>query len=68
MNPKRIYEKGTVKQAVRFMRRNLLVTLQKFDDFDAFNKEPLTKSTNLLKRKHYVLKKPIVDLHFEDKK
>lgn len=48
------------------MRRNLLVPLPQFDDFDEFNKELLKKSFNLLKREHYVLKQPIVDLHFED--
>ena len=66
MNPERGYEKGTVEQAVRFMRRNLLVPLPQFDDFEEFNKELLKKSSNLLKREHYVLKQPIVDLHFED--
>ncbi len=49
LNTGRGYEKGTVEQGVRFMRRNLLVPLPSFDDFDAFNKE-------LLKREHYVLK------------
>lgn len=59
LNVMRPNEKGTVEQGVRFMRRNLLVPLPSFDDFDAFNKE-------LLKREHYVLKQPIIDLHFED--
>jgi|GEM_PF-1939567 hypothetical protein len=59
-------EKGTVEQGVRFMRRNLLVPLPSFDDFDLFNKELLDKSKELLKREHYVLKQPIIDLHFED--
>jgi len=66
MNPERGYEKGTVKQAVRFMRRNLLVPLPEFSDFDLYNKELLKRSSELLKREHYVLKQPIVDLHFED--
>ena len=66
MNPERGYEKGTVEQAVRFMRRNLLVPLPEFNNFDAFNKTLLEKSSNLLKREHYILKQPIVDLHFED--
>ena len=66
MNPERGYEKGTVEQAVRFMRRNLLVPLPQFDDFNAYNKELLKKSSDLLKREHYILKQPIVDLHFED--
>ena len=35
MNPKRGYEKGTVEQTVRFMRRNLLVPLPQFDYFDS---------------------------------
>ena len=47
-------EKGTVEQGVRFMRRNLLVPLPSFDDFDLFNKELLDKSKELLKREHYV--------------
>lgn len=55
MNPKRGYEKGTVEQAVRFMRRNLLVQLHEFSDFDLYNKELLKKSSKLLKRKHFVL-------------
>ncbi len=66
MNPKRGFEKGTVEQAVRFMRRNLLVPLPQFTDFDLYNKELLKKSSELLKREHYILKQPIVDLHFED--
>ncbi len=66
MNSCRGYEKGTVEQAVRFMRRNLLVPLPEFNNFDEFNKELLKKSSELLKREHYVLKQPIVDLHFED--
>ena len=66
MNPERGYETGTVEQAVRFIRRNLLVPLSQFDDFDEFNKELLKRSSELLKREHYVIKQPIVDLHFED--
>lgn len=59
MNPERGYEKGTVEQAVRFMRRNLLVPLPEFSDFDLYNKELLKKSSELLKREHYILKQPI---------
>ena len=66
MNPERGYEKGTVEQAVRFIRKNLLVPLPQFDDFNAYNKELLKRSSELLKREHYILKQPIVDLHFED--
>lgn len=66
LNVMRPNEKGTVEQGVRFMRRNLLVPLPSFDDFDLFNKELLDKSKELLKREHYVLKQPIIDLHFED--
>lgn len=66
LNTGRGYEKGTVEQGVRFMRRNLLVPFPSFDDFDAFNKELLDKSKDLLKKEHYVLKQPIIDLHFED--
>ena len=62
----RPHEKGTVEQGVRFMRRNLLVPLLSFDDFDTFNKELFDKSKELLKREHYVLKQPIIDLRFED--
>lgn len=62
----RPHEKGTVEQGVRFMRRNLLVPLLSFDDFDTFNKELLDKSKDLLKKEHYVLKQAIIDLHFED--
>ena len=49
MNPERGYDKGAVEQAVRFMRRNLLVPLPQFDDFNEFNKTLLTKSSELLK-------------------
>ena len=65
-NIERGYEKGTVEQAVRFMRRNLLVPLPEFSDFDLYNKELLKRSSELLKREHYVLKQPIEDLHYED--
>ena len=66
MNPERGYEKETVEQVVRFMRRNLLVPLPEFSDFDLYNKELLKRSLKLFKRKHYVLKQPKVDLHFKD--
>lgn len=66
MNLERGYEKGTVEQAIRFMRRHLLVPPPEFDDFVAYNKELIKKSSVLLKREHYILKKPIIDLHFED--
>lgn len=66
MNVSHGFEKGSVEQAVRYMRRNLLVPLPEFDDFDEYNKQLLQKSQDLLKREHYVLKQPIIDLHFED--
>ena len=66
LNINRGYEKGTVEQGVRYMRRNLLVPLPSFDDFDKYNLELLDKSKQLMKREHYVLKQPIIDLHFED--
>ena len=66
MNPMRPNEKGTVEQAVRYMRRNLLVPLPEFDDIDAYNKELLDRCKDALKREHYIYKKPIIDLHFED--
>lgn len=66
MNPMRPNEKGTVEQAVRYMRRNLLVPLPSFDDFEEYNKDLLDKCKNALKREHYIQKKPIIDLHFED--
>lgn len=66
MNPERGYEKGTVEQAVRFMRGNLLVSLPEFSSFYLYNKELLKRTSELLKCEHYVLKQPIVDLHFED--
>ena len=65
LNVDRGYEKGTVKQGVRYMRRNLLVPLSSFDDFDKYNLELLDKNEQLMKRDHYVLKQPIIDLHFE---
>lgn len=66
MNPNRGFENGTVEQAVRFMRRNLLVPLPSLDDLDEFNLELLDKWKHLLKREHYILKEPIINLHFED--
>lgn len=65
MNSKKLNEKGLVKQAVRYMRRNLLVTLPEFDNFEEYNKELLKKSKDLLKREHYVLKQSIIDLHLK---
>lgn len=38
------------------MRKNLLVPLPSFDDFDKFNLKLLDKSKQLMKREHYVLK------------
>ena len=55
-----------MEQGVRYMRRNLLVPLPSFDDFDKYNFELLDKSKQLIKREHYVLKQPIIDLHFKD--
>ncbi len=66
MNSERGNEKGSVEQGVRYMRRNLLVPVPAFTDFDQYNKELLDRCKNLLKREHYVLKQPIVDLHFDD--
>ena len=48
------------------MRRNLLVPLPSFDDFDKYNLELLDTSKQLMKREYDVLKQPIIDLHFED--
>ena len=48
------------------MRRKLPVPLPLFDDFDKYNLELLDKSKQLVNREHYVLKQPIIDLHFED--
>ena len=48
------------------MRRNLLVPLPSFYDFDKYNSKLLDRSKQLMKREHYVLKQPIIDLHFED--
>ena len=66
LNVNRGYEKGTVEQTVRFMRRNLLVPLPSFDNFDEYTKELLDRCKKLLKREHYILKEPFIDLHFED--
>lgn len=55
-----------MEQGVRYMRRNLLVHYLSFNDFDKYNLELLDKSKQLMKREHYVLKQPIIDLHFED--
>ena len=55
-----------MEQGVRYMRRNLLVPLPSFDDFGKYNLELLDKSKQLMKREHYVLKQPIIDLHLED--
>lgn len=49
LNPKRVYEKGTVEQIVRFMRRNLFAQFSKLIDFNAYSKELLVKSFNLFK-------------------
>ena len=54
-----------MEQGVRYMRRNLLVPLPSFDEFDKYNLELLDKSKQLMKREHYVLKQPIIDLRFE---
>lgn len=48
------------------MRRNLLVLIPEFGDFDLYNNDLLKRSSELLKREHYILKQSIVDLHFED--
>ena len=55
-----------MEQGVRCMRRNLLVPLPSFDDFDKYNLELLDTSKQLMKREYDVLKQPIIDLHFED--
>ncbi len=66
MNFENPNEKGSIEQAVRFMRRNLLVQLPEFNNFEEYNKELLKKSQDLLKREQYVLKQPSIDLHFKD--
>ena len=66
LNTQRGNEKGTVEQGVRFMRRNLLVPVPSFNNLEEYNKYLLDRCKELLKREHYVLKQPIVDLHFDD--
>lgn len=66
LNTQRGNEKGTVEQGVRFMRRNLLVPVPNFNNLEEYNKDLLDRCKELLKREHYVLKQPIVDLHFDD--
>lgn len=43
MSPEKGNEKGAVEQGVRFVRRNLLVPVPTFTDFDLYNKELLDR-------------------------
>ncbi len=66
MTPNKGNEKGSVEAGVRYVRRNLLVPIPKFDDIISFNKELLVNSTKLHDREHYIAQESIADLHFED--
>lgn len=61
-------EKGSVENALGYLRRNLLVPLPVIHDFDLYNKELLIKSESLFNREHYRKTFRIPDRFAEDKK
>ena len=48
------------------MRKNLLVPVPYFKDFNQYNIELLKKYAQLHNRKHYITDNNICDLHFDD--
>lgn len=66
-NPYSGNEKGSVENAVGFLRRNLLTPVPLIVDLEAFNQELLTKCDGLLETDHYRKKTPIKNLLVIDK-
>lgn len=65
-SPRKGNEKGSVEAGVRYMRKNLLVPVPYFKDFNQYNIELLKKYAQLHNRKHYITDNNICDLHFDD--
>jgi len=60
-------EKGSVENALGFLRRNILVPLPTIADFDAYNKELLNKSEACADRKHNRKPNKVCELFEQDK-
>lgn len=66
-NPYSGNEKGSVENAVGYLRRNLMVPPPVITDLDAFNKDLLTRCGRLLDQEHYRKKRELKDLLEQDK-
>ena len=66
-NPYSGNEKGSVENAVGYLRRNLMVPLPVITDLDAFNRGLLTRCDELLGQEHYRKKQELKYLLEQDK-
>ena len=66
MSPGKGNEKGTVENAIKNVRKNLLVPVPRFTNFEEYNKELLKRCSKYMEREHYITKEQIVDIHYED--
>ena len=66
-NPYSGNEKGSVENAVGYLRRNLMVPPPTITDLKAYNEELLTRCDGLLDQVHYRKKRELKDLLAEDK-
>ena len=66
-NPYSGNEKGSVENAVGYLRRNLMVPLPVITDLDSFNKDLLTRCDRLLDQEHYRKKQELKHLLKQDK-
>jgi transposase len=67
-NPNSGHEKGNIENKVGYNRRNFLVPIPEFDDFEEYNKELLNLCDQDMQRKHYKKSGTIAELFMEDKK
>lgn len=65
-NPYSGNEKGSVENAVGYIRRNLLVPVPEFESIEALNAYLLSGCDDLLEKEHYKKGVPIGDLFGED--
>lgn len=66
-NPYSGNEKGSVENAVGYLRRNLMVPTPTITNLDTFNKDLLARCDKLLDQEHYRKKQVLRDLFTQDK-
>lgn len=64
--PRSPNEKGTVENAVNFLRKNLFVPIPRFDNLEEFNSKLLDRCVSYFSRKNYKARIPISKLYIDD--